>query len=114
MNRSKRICLGAAQSGGGPLPLAWFRPIAQRRLRLAVCLHVLAVLLSPARWSVLLTPLQPTDALPLQATRQIFLPPDLGAALASDEAALLLPDQRLTRSRNCQTLGVPRQSRGFP
>ena len=103
MNRSKRICLGAAQSGGGPPPFARFQLNAPRRHYPTLPLHVLAVLLAPPTCGLLLPLSQPADALSQQAARQVFLPPDLGAAVGSDEAALLLPGRRLTRSRNCQT-----------
>ena len=80
MNRSKRICLGAAQSGGGPPPFGRFRPIAPHRHYPALPIHVLAVLLAPPTWGLLLKLMQPADALSQQAARQVFLPPDLGAA----------------------------------
>jgi hypothetical protein len=114
MNRSKRVCLGAAQSGGSAPGFARFGPIAPHRLHQGFPLRVLGTSLSPATWGVVPTPSQRADAGLQQAARPVFVLSDLLDAVGPAHAALLLVSQGLNCSGNCQTLRVPRQSRGFP
>ena len=113
MNRSKRIDLGAAQSGGGPAPAPAFRAIPARLLSYSLALRAFTECSRRPTRTDCLRSRQETNRLP-----PAVAPPPLGfnrlCAIFAGSIWLGLASHSSKCSGNCQTLRVPRQSRGFP